>query len=314
MFAGLSAFPLTPIAASRVDERALVGLIERLRDAGVDSITALGSTGSYAYLTREERARVVRLVVEHAGDIPVIAGIGALRTEHVQAYAEDAQIAGARGVLLAPMSYQPLTPVDVYGLYEDVTANLSVPLAVYDNPSTTHVTFTDPLYASIAELPNVRSIKIPGVPGDEAEAAQRIAALRALLPADVTLGVSGDEYGAAGLIAGCEAWYSVIGGTLPEPALAITRAVQAGDHAAAREESARLDPLWQLFRRLGGSLRVVAAIAEELGLAERSSLPLPIRGLNAAARAEVADALNVLGIRAGTDRTSTPPRTHAVDE
>ena len=52
MLSGLSAFPLTPLRDDAVDEAAFVGLVERLVDAGVDSIAALGSTGSYLYLDR----------------------------------------------------------------------------------------------------------------------------------------------------------------------------------------------------------------------------------------------------------------------
>lgn len=113
MFTGLSAFPLTPLVDDRVDEVAFAGLVDRLVSAGVDSITALGSTGSYAYLSREERALVTRIAVDHARLVPVIVGIGALRTSHVLEHLEDAQTAGAAGVLLAPMSYQPLTEDDV---------------------------------------------------------------------------------------------------------------------------------------------------------------------------------------------------------
>lgn len=91
MFSGLSAFPLTPMNEDRIDEAAFVGLLERLNAAGVDSIGALGSTGSYAYLTREERARVAKIAVEHAGNTPVIVGIGALRTRDVLNLADDAQ-------------------------------------------------------------------------------------------------------------------------------------------------------------------------------------------------------------------------------
>jgi 4-hydroxy-tetrahydrodipicolinate synthase len=83
MFTGLSAFPLTPLAHDAVDEPAFVRLIERLSEAKVDSITALGSTGSYAYLSSEERSRVARLAVEHSGGTPVFIGIGAfLSTPH----------------------------------------------------------------------------------------------------------------------------------------------------------------------------------------------------------------------------------------
>ncbi|MFC3997592.1 dihydrodipicolinate synthase family protein [Nocardiopsis sediminis] len=298
MFTGLNAFPLTPLDEDRIDEHAFAGLVERLATAGVDAITALGSTGSYAYLTRDERARVARLAVEGAGGVPVVVGVGALRTAHVLELVEDAQSAGASGVLLAPVSYQALTPDDVHGLFEDVTRELSVPLAVYDNPGTTHFAFTDDLYQAIAALPHVASIKIPGVPGEPDAAARRVAHLRTILPAHVTIGVSGDAFAATGLNAGCDAWYSVIGGTLPAPALALTRAARSGDAARAREVSARLQPLWELFGA-HGSLRVTAAIAEHLGLVAPHSLPLPIRGLGEGDRADVARACELLDLGAG---------------
>lgn len=296
VFTGLSAFPLTPLRNDVIDESAYARLVARLAAAGVDSITALGSTGSYAYLSREERAAATRIAIEHAGDIPVFVGIGALRTSQVQALADDAQNAGAAGVLLAPLTYQKLTADDAFGLYEDVTRNLSVPLIVYDNPGTTHFEFTDELYGRIAELPNVASIKIPPLTRDPDAAAARVAAIRRCLPARVTIGISGDASAADALIAGCDAWYSVIGGTLPEPGLAITRAALAADATGARAASDRLAPLWDLFAR-HGSLRVIAAVAEHLGLAERSCLPLPIRGLDDDARAAVAKAVSESGVR-----------------
>jgi 4-hydroxy-tetrahydrodipicolinate synthase len=298
-FTGLSAFPLTPLADDRIDEDAFTAGIRRLAAAGVDSITALGSTGSYAYLDREERARAARLAVENAGDVPVVVGVGALRTSHVLAHVEDAQRAGASGLLVAPLTYQPLTDDDVYGLFDDVTRNSSVPVIVYDNPRTTHFTFTTELYARIAGLPGIASIKIPGVPTGPAEARAHVERIRAVLPEHVTIGVSGDAFAAEGLIAGCEAWYSVVGGTLPEVALRVTRAVRDGDPEAARAESERLAPLWELFAEPGGSQRVIAAVAEHLGFARRSSLPRPILGLDDAQRARVARVVDDLHLAEG---------------
>jgi hypothetical protein len=52
----------------------------------------------------------------------------------------------------------------------------------------------------------------------------------------------------------------VIGGLLPEAALAITRAARTGDTAQAIEASDRLGGLWELFETYG-SLRVVATAA-----------------------------------------------------
>jgi len=52
MFTGLSAFPLTPVTPAGFDERGYIDILERITSAGADSIGVLGSTGSYAYLTR----------------------------------------------------------------------------------------------------------------------------------------------------------------------------------------------------------------------------------------------------------------------
>src|SRR5690606_16262724 len=112
---------------------------------------------------------------------------------------------------------------------------------------------------------------------DPVLARARVQEIRAAVPAGVSIGVSGDASAAAGLMAGCDAWYSVLGGTVPGPAVHITRAVQQGRHSEAAAESARLAPLWELFAQCGGSIRVVAAIAELLGLARPSCLPLPLQ-------------------------------------
>ncbi|WP_121246842.1 dihydrodipicolinate synthase family protein [Solirubrobacter pauli] len=276
MFTGLSAFPLTPLDEDGIDEGAFARLVARLAEAGVDSIAPLGSTGSYAYLQRTERARLTRLAVEAAQGVPVMVGIGALRTRDVLAHAHDAQAAGASAVLLAPVSYQLLTDDEVLSLYSDVTAELSVPLCVYDNPRTTQFAFSDDLHVAIAQLPHVRAIKLPGD-----GAAARIAGLRARVPESVALGVSGDWFAAEALRAGADVWFSVIGGLFPEPALAI-----------ARGEDVDLEPLWDLFRRYGG-IRVVATAAVLRGFTGEPNLPRPLRPAPAD---EVGPVLDELGL------------------
>ena len=291
---GLSAFPLTPLHDGDLDEPALEGLIGMLADAGVDSIGVLGSTGVYTYLTREQRRRVVEIAVRRSGDVPVLAGIGHTATDEVLALAEDAQRAGAAAVLLAPVSYQPLTEDEVVGLYEDVAAELSVPLVVYDNPRTTHVELSRETYARLARIEQVVAVKIPPVPADPAAAWERVAAVREAVGEKVRIGVSGDAVGATGLLAGCDLWFSALAGTLPAPLLAITRAALAGDADGARERSARLQGLWDLFAAGGGSLRVIAAVAEQLGLVRAPVLPRPLRPLAPEQQEQVTNALAAL--------------------
>lgn len=297
MFTGLSAFPLTPLNAKGVDEKSFIRLIERLASAGVDSIGALGSTGSYAYLNRDERARVARLAVEHAGGVPVMVSIGAVSTSEVLHLAEDAQQAGVSSVLLAPVSYQKLTADEVFTLYETVSRHLSVPLCVYDNPGTTHFDFTDELYVRVAQLPHVASIKIPNLSPDPAATRQRLDEIRALLPGHITLGAAGDLAAATVLTQGGDIWYSVIAGLFPEIPVAITRAARCGNAAQALALSAQLEPLWMFFRK-HGSVRVVAAAAELLGMATAPCLPLPLFSLGGDERQELARVIDKLGLHA----------------
>ncbi|WP_432511396.1 dihydrodipicolinate synthase family protein [Kineococcus sp. SYSU DK001] len=298
MFGPLSAFPLTPLDGDAVDERGFTALVERIAAAGADSVGALGSTGGYAYFDRAQRARLARLAVRAAGDVPVLVGIGAFTTREVLGVAEDAQRAGAAALLLAPVSYQPLTAEEVLGLYEDVTREVSVPVCVYDNPGTTGFTFTDDLRARVAGLPGVASLKLPGVPAGPGAARAWVDGLRAAVPQDVTLGVAGDAHAVRGLRAGCDTWYSVIAGVLPRTCVALTAAVRAGDEEQVAEIGARLEPWWALFAA-HGSLRVVAALAERSGLLARAGLPRPLRDLPAAGRREVAALLAAGGFDEG---------------
>lgn len=293
MFQGLSAFPLTPVSESEILEQPLIRLIQALAEAKVDSIGVLGSTGSYAYLQRAERARVVEIAMQHANGIPVMVGIGALRTRDVLALAEDAQKLGASAVMLAPVSYQKLTEDEVFGLYQDVSQSLSIPLCVYDNPATTHFSFSDALYARIAVLPQVASIKIPPFSPDSSSGQARIAALKQSLPPHISLGVSGDWCGLPGLLAGCDVWYSAIAGVLPRPIMQMTQAARSGDIALAQHLSQQLAPLMAMILQFG-SLRVSAGVAQIKGLIDSSALPLPIKGLSEAHLQQLAAVVDAL--------------------
>ena len=284
MFTGLSAFPITPLSGAGVDSDRLSRIVEMLVAAGVDSIGALGSTGSYPYLSAEERAAAARAAVSAAGGVPVIIGVGALTLSEVLRNVDAAQSVGASGLLVSAMTYQSLTDEEVVSFFEDVAAGSSVPICVYDNPGTTHVTFTDAMHEHIASLPQVRSIKLPGAPAPAFT--DRLRALRRTVPDDVTVGVSGDAFASDALLGGADLWYSVVAGTLPEPAVALTRAAQRGDRAAADAINARLAPLWELFGRYG-SYRVVAHLAVLLGLTDTVAVRRPVRPLADTAVAEL---------------------------
>ncbi|MGE7371052.1 dihydrodipicolinate synthase family protein [Neorhizobium sp. NPDC001467] len=278
LFAGLSAFPLTPADEDgRVETDALQALVARIVDGKATSIGLLGSTGAYAYLSREERRRAVDAAIEAAaGRIPVIAGIGAIRTDQVQALARDAAAAGADGLLLAPVSYTPLTEEEVFQHYATVAATTDLPLCVYNNPSTTHFTFSESLIARLSAIETIRAVKMP--PPKDLDFSGEMARLRNNAAADFAICYSGDWHGAEALLAGADAWYSVVGGLFPHAAAALTKSAREKDAGETARIDTMFEPLWSLFKA-HGSLRVIYAAANLLGLTKaappRPILPLP---------------------------------------
>ena len=280
-----------------MDEKGFSHILSRLTEARVDSLGILGSTGSYAYLTREQRRRIATLAKQHAGEIPVMVCVGAVSTDAILHLSDDAQAAGADALLLPAVSYQSLRDEEVFALFETVTRHVSVPVCIYDNPGTTHFTFTDELHGLLSSLEGIHSVKIPGVPDNPAAAAERVDALRQHLRPGVTIGISGDAYAGLGLNAGCEVWYSVCGGLFPVTAKQITEAAAANDHERVTTLTTRLEPLWALFRKHRGSLRVIAAAAGVLGLTDTDCLPRPLQPLSVGDIADIAGVIRALELK-----------------
>ena len=295
---GLSAFPITPSDRDgRVDTKALRRLVARLCTARADSIGLLGSTGTYMYLSREERRRALAEALdETGGQTPVVVGVGALRTDEAVKLAQDAKALGATAGLLAAVSYTPLTEDEVFEHFSTVAREGGLPIVVYDNPGTTHFRFTPALVGRLAKLPGIVAIKNPTDKSDEIRS--HLAGQRRILRDGFSIGYSGDWNATEAMIVGADTWYSVLGGILPEICLKIVRAAQQDDTAEARRLDATLAPIWDLFKHFS-SLRTVYALAELLDIC-RAEPPCPILPLSAAAKRQIVEALERLP--AGTVR------------
>lgn len=293
-FTGLSAFPITPMPGGIIDEAAFAKLITRLTDAKVDSIGAIGSTGSYAFMTRQERALIANLAVQNAQNTPVIVSIGSIHLRDTLLLAEDAQKAGVQALLLPPMSYFPLREEEVFSLYEAVSRHVSVPVVIYDTPGTTQFLFSDELVQRICDLPHIGSIKVPSAFPTAEQAAQRLARLKTSLPQTVSIGVSGDPTAAPSLMAGAKIWFSEWGGLFPSLARQLTDAALGGNADGVSRISAIFQPFWDMSARYGGSLRVITSAAEIMGLAPAQSLPRPLHSVSAEDRTTLTNLINTL--------------------
>ena len=80
-----------------IDFKLVAPQMEWLIGAGVHGFVCTGTTGEFTTLTREEYQQVVTAYVDAvAGRIPVVAGVGSLRTSEAIALAQTAEAAGDR--------------------------------------------------------------------------------------------------------------------------------------------------------------------------------------------------------------------------
>lgn len=293
LFTGISAFPLTPAdEGGRLLPKLMTSHLDRILDAGVDSICLLGSTGAYPYFSQQQRENIVEVALRHiSGKAPVIVGVGALRTDTAAALARHAAASGADGILLAPISYQRLTEEEVFTHFSSVARAGNLPLCIYNNPSTTNYTFSHQLLARLSAVPNIVAVKMP-LPADGDFAAE-IKKLHQICADGFSVGYSGDWGCAEALLAGADCWFSAIASVLPEACVKLTTAAISGDVGKARRIDQAFSGLWALLKEYG-SFRVSLAIANQLDgdglLPPLPVLPLPDSGLKKLGRS--LDSLN----------------------
>lgn len=150
--------PMRPDETLRLE--ALGQLVQHQLDAGVEGFYCCGSSGEALLLSLEERAEVVRTVVEEvAGRVPVIAHVGTLRTADAIGLARDAQAAGATAVSLIPPYYYSFRPEEVTGYYEAVLRECDLPVILYNIPNFTGFAFDQDSAGRLLSHPRVIGIK-----------------------------------------------------------------------------------------------------------------------------------------------------------
>ncbi len=160
-FHGVFPYLVSPVdAQGRVKTDVLGKLSNDMVKAGVHGLTPLGSTGEFAYLTREQREAVVKTTIEAAGKrVPVIAGVASTSTADAVAQAQRYQAMGADGILAILEAYFPLKDAQVESYFRAIADAVDIPVVIYTNPNFQRSDLTLDVIARLAEHPRIQAIK-----------------------------------------------------------------------------------------------------------------------------------------------------------
>ena len=150
-------------ANGKFDERQYRCYLPWLLPQGPVALAINADTGEGPHLWPHEREAVLRVAVDEAGDVPVIAGLSANFTEQAIEEAKRAQGAGARGLLVFPIpAYQgtPLDPAIPVAYHEAIARGCGLPMVAFQlQPALGGVIFSEDTLRRIAAIDSVVALK-----------------------------------------------------------------------------------------------------------------------------------------------------------
>lgn len=135
-------------------------LADRLVADGNDGLVISGTTGEAPTTHREEKADLLRAVVEAVGGrAKVVAGVGSNDTVHAVGMARDADKAGADGLLVVTPYYNKPPQAGVIAHTVTVAEATALPVMLYDIPGRTGIALTESTILELAAHPQVVAMK-----------------------------------------------------------------------------------------------------------------------------------------------------------
>ena len=159
-FSGIWAALVTPLdSRGRVDGGALRALVAALAAEGLDGLYVTGSTGQWPLLALDERRQVIAESVRAAGQLPVMAHVGAMCTQDACELARHAAECGAAAVSSAAPAYYRLPEDAVFAHWHAIGAASGLPLFVYHLEGLDCITHPLQYAAQVAALPHAAGLK-----------------------------------------------------------------------------------------------------------------------------------------------------------
>ena len=277
---------VTPMdETGEIDFIALKELVEFHIKSKTAAIVAMGTTGESATVSVDDHVKVVERIISFAaGRIPVIAGNGANSTSEAIALSKLFTNSGIVAGLNVTPYYNKPTQEGLFQHFKAIAESSELPQILYNVPGRTAVDMLPDTVARLAKIPNIIGIK--EATGD----LERLAQLKAILPADFALYSGDDETGCDFMLQGGHGVISVTTNVAPAEMAAMCEFALNADTEKAKVIDTQLLPVHTNLFLEANPIPVKWACAE-LGLIPTAKLRLPLTTLSEQYRQSVRDAL-----------------------
>lgn len=284
----------TPLTADRrIDEPALRKLTRYVMDSGVHALFVMGSTGEFPVFTREDRRRIIEIVVDEAGGkLPILAGVSDAGTELAALNARDAEAVGADAAVLTLPYYFPVTTDEAALIhFRRVKASTGLPLIMYNVPSAVKNFLKADVTVQLAEEGTAVAIK------DSSTNFNHFQELITRLADKPNFSIfQGSEFqSAASILMGADGGVLGIANLAPKLCVQLYEAASGGNVSEARELQRRVTAVSQVFWAGESTLGGLKAAISMIGIGGPES-SLPIAELSDASLAKIHRILEECGL------------------
>ena len=158
---GVIAATATPFKDNEdLDLEGLKKLTRFLIDSGVDGIMAVGGTGEFPHMDREEKKLAIQAISEASnGNVPVLANTSACSIREALQLMKDAKGVGADAAIMVPPYYFVLDDHALFFHFKTLAEANILPVVVYNNPLYTGNPMGPAVLAQLMAIPNIIGLK-----------------------------------------------------------------------------------------------------------------------------------------------------------
>jgi 4-hydroxy-tetrahydrodipicolinate synthase len=135
-------------------------VVEHLIANGTDSIVVCGTTGESPTLSHDEKVALIRFVVKTVHNrVTVIAGTGSNNTQASIDLTNEAEVAGADGIMLVAPYYNKPSQRGMYEHFAAIAQSTTLPIMLYNIPGRSIVNIQPQTVLQLSKIPNIQIVK-----------------------------------------------------------------------------------------------------------------------------------------------------------
>ena len=225
----------------QLDIQTYLNNVDAQMDAGIHGCVIAGSLGEASTLTQDEKVSLLTQTLSHVnGRISVIMNIAEQSTKEAVTAAENAQEAGADGLMMLPPMRYISDDRETIEFYKAVATSCDLPIMTYNNPHDYKIEITIPMFEELLKMDTIQATK------ESTRDVTNVTRMRNAFGDDIKILCGVDTLALEELVLGADGWVAGLVDAFPRETVVIYELVKQNRIAEATKIYRWFMPLLEL--------------------------------------------------------------------